>query len=140
MKKNTKKSLGFLALLLMVGLVASFTPGLVSAQEGAAQATQEVTAAEEPAAVEEVFICPVTGEPCNEDCATPVGLGEGNMYGAVNAPVVGNEDSAPNGPAAGTEDGLRIRQNLQDGTAAGGQQRARAQDGIHCLTETVPEG
>ena len=60
MKKNTKKGLGFLALLLMIGLVASFTPGLISANEGDATPPP---ATQEPAAEEDVVICPVTGEP-----------------------------------------------------------------------------
>ena len=172
MKKNMKKSLGFLALLLMVGLVASFTPGLISALEVAPPAAS--------AATEEVRICPVTDEPCDEDCTglvasdagafsgrmygavnapvegsvavEPIRLGEGNMNGAVNAPVKGsvavepirlgegNMNGAVNGPGEGAEDGLRTRQLLQDGTAAGGQQRARAQDGTNCVTDTVPAG
>ena len=139
MKKNTKKGLGFLALLLMVGLVASFTPGLISALEGetATPPTLVESAAEEPAEAEDIRICPATGEPCDEDCAGPGAMADGTFKGRMGG---GNMDGTFNGPGEGTGDGQRTRQRLQDGTAAGGQQRARARDGSNCLTEVVPAG
>lgn len=142
MKKNMKKGVALLALLLMVGVAASVTPGLVSAlEEDAAPPTVEA-----PATETEDRICPVTGEVCD---GTGLGLtGESGRRGWTDGAPAGDLDG--DGICDGTcirtgegeGSGIMTRQRLQDGTGTGGQQRARARDGSNgnCPVAPVNEG
>ncbi|MBP7402885.1 MAG: hypothetical protein KBA30_09740 [Clostridia bacterium] len=140
MKKNMKKGVALLALLLMVGVAASVTPGLVSAlEEDAAPPTVEA-----PATETEDRICPVTGEVCD---GTGLGLtGEGSRRGWADGTPAGDVDGDGicDGTCAqdGEGSGLMTRQRLQDGSGAGGQQRARARDGSNgnCPVAPASEG